>query len=589
MRKFKSIIFMVVAIVISSIFYACGGGGSTSSTQTISGVAAAGAPIIGYVYLKDSTGKTLGPNKILSDGSFSFDVSGLKSPFYLKAYGVVSGEYYELYSVTTTAGIANINPLTHLAVASAAGVTDPASVYENLKPITESELNNAVEMIIRKLQSLLQVYNANINPLKDKFNANHSGLDAVLDLLDINLNTVSGDVEIKDRTTGNTLTSGKITALSNFEPISSEAINNLANKKDDLLALKDTFNSLINLINIKGFNLSTSDLNQYYATNYGINDGLDRTQKIDEDLKIFLGIVGKIKGANFSLEFLDNSSDYKINGIIYFTDGSFGFINEDGILVTKENGQWKFKGNGYKSMLDKFYPQSIKWLKADGSSKIESGFSISIADNGNNGLNHAIIKGDGLPSNGVTLSKPTVDSFELYLDNTFQNSGMISDIVNFYVLDDSQISLISDNAIYTVEIYYDNNSLVEKRVKSFPKRPYLRSELSSDHFATLSGVLSHDISSAKIGSTLLFNYLKPIAFLATGMWAELGYWDCQDNMSWTVKGLQANQNTDSITTSQPIWTPKMGVLKIAAGDEFRRKTKIEWIFQSSSLSQCQAL
>src|SRR3989338_4099388 len=139
MKRLKTLllILLTAGFGISTAFIGCGGGGgggttptTTTTSQKVSGVAAAGLPVVGFVYLKDSasTPTTKGPTEIGSDGSFSFDVTGLTAPFYLRAQGSVVGTSYDLYSATTaSSGTANINPLTNLAVASAAGVSDPSS------------------------------------------------------------------------------------------------------------------------------------------------------------------------------------------------------------------------------------------------------------------------------------------------------------------------------------------------------------------------------------------------------------------------------------------------------------------------------
>lgn len=198
---------------------ACSGGGgsednSTPTPKTISGVAAAGSPIIGYVYVKDSTGQIIGQDNIAQDGSFSFDVKGHQAPFYLKAEGTVGGNSYNLYSATTTAGITNINPLTNLALAVASGVNDPAIVYNQTIDISQTSILQSLGTIEQRLQSTLQKYNAtNINPLTDKFNADHTGLDAVFDSTNFHIDTSSGNITITENTGSTTILNTTITTL----------------------------------------------------------------------------------------------------------------------------------------------------------------------------------------------------------------------------------------------------------------------------------------------------------------------------------------------------------------------------------------
>jgi len=216
-NNLKYIISILLAIILALSFTACGsgggGGGSSapandsktgsptdsqpaSQQATVAGVAATGAPVTGDVYLKDSNGIMQGPVPIAADGSYSFNVDGLTPPFYLKAVNTTTGE--ALYSVSLGAGTANINPLTNLAVAVAAGISDPAAVYNDpfSYPVTQTRLDNSIADIRNMLAPLLENsnFNANINFLTDTFIADHTGLDKVFDEMLVEHDTVSGKV-----------------------------------------------------------------------------------------------------------------------------------------------------------------------------------------------------------------------------------------------------------------------------------------------------------------------------------------------------------------------------------------------------------
>jgi hypothetical protein len=203
MKTCKKLYHLSTVVAIISMFVVvlvgCSSGGDEAgfaagnslTSATVLGVAAAGAPIIGNAYLKDSANHVIGPEPIGADGSFSFNVTGLRPPFYMLAVGHVGSTDYLLYSVTTSSsGIANINPFTHLIVAAAAGDI-PANVYGDptAHPVTNEELNTSITGLRALLNPLLVVYNAgNINPISDPFIANHTQLDAVFDLITIAIN-----------------------------------------------------------------------------------------------------------------------------------------------------------------------------------------------------------------------------------------------------------------------------------------------------------------------------------------------------------------------------------------------------------------
>ena len=75
-----------------------------STKQEISGTAAAGAPIVGKVTVKDAKGvqKTV---DIAADGKYSVDVSGMTAPFVFHAYGKVGGRDVSLVSAATSEDI----------------------------------------------------------------------------------------------------------------------------------------------------------------------------------------------------------------------------------------------------------------------------------------------------------------------------------------------------------------------------------------------------------------------------------------------------------------------------------------------------
>ena len=100
--KLVTVVFMIG--LFSVLVLSCGGGGGSGDTTSpplsrsfVSGVAAAGAPIIGAAYLQDSAGTILGPQEIDIDGSFAFDVTDLIAPFCLLADGAVGGNGYRFY------------------------------------------------------------------------------------------------------------------------------------------------------------------------------------------------------------------------------------------------------------------------------------------------------------------------------------------------------------------------------------------------------------------------------------------------------------------------------------------------------------
>lgn len=198
MRNVK-ILAVWMMLIATGLLAGCGGGGGSSSNipvvaaSKVSGVAATGSPIVGTVYLKDSSNPTKELTQTInSDGSFSFDVSGLTAPFILKAVGSANGQSYTLYSFSGSTGTANINPLSHLAVVQAIGGSDPATLYSAPSAAQLAAIKAALANVITQIQTLLAPvltdYGvAGRNFITDSYLANHSGLDLLFDYISISV------------------------------------------------------------------------------------------------------------------------------------------------------------------------------------------------------------------------------------------------------------------------------------------------------------------------------------------------------------------------------------------------------------------
>lgn len=213
MKKRSGLLLMLV-VPLLMLFTGCGGGGDGGGASTVSGVAAAGSPLVGTVYLKDSST----PAKELSDtidanGSFSFNVEDLKPPFILKAQGTIGSTSYTLYSFSSGPGTANVNPFADIAVANAAGSAGLATLYISPSASTmqtiAANLGKAVTDIQTKLQPLLAPYNATADPVSGSYSANHLGLDGVLDMVKVDI-TTSGTITLTNKLTNAVIYSGSV-------------------------------------------------------------------------------------------------------------------------------------------------------------------------------------------------------------------------------------------------------------------------------------------------------------------------------------------------------------------------------------------
>ncbi|MFY9328670.1 MAG: fibronectin type III domain-containing protein [Georgfuchsia sp.] len=192
-----------------------GGGGGGGWPQSVSGVAASGAPLVGQVTLRDSSSRDR-TTSIAEDGSFSVDVRDMHAPFVLKATGTAEGVHRTLYSFAEKKGTANINPLSTVVVANAAGVDDPATVFDQADAAMLDKLKSgmpgAVATLQTQLKLLLDNFNAaGTNPVTGSVPANGNGLDAVFDNVKFILS--GGTLTISNATTGVVLFTAQIDDL----------------------------------------------------------------------------------------------------------------------------------------------------------------------------------------------------------------------------------------------------------------------------------------------------------------------------------------------------------------------------------------
>ena len=220
MRWFLS--FLVILTLL-----ACGGGGGGSSPGgavsgsapsvnlgTLTGVAAVGAGISGRVYLLDAAGHDRYVDTI--DGNFRFNLVGMQAPVLLKAQWVDATGSRRLYSFASADGVVNITPLTHFAVTAAAAGVSPDTLYASPSASAFAALQSALPAAIARLQSYLQPMMAQYgvataNPITFSFAPNHTGMDALLD--NIQVSYTGDNVMLADKSSGATLMAAPVANL----------------------------------------------------------------------------------------------------------------------------------------------------------------------------------------------------------------------------------------------------------------------------------------------------------------------------------------------------------------------------------------
>jgi len=188
---------------------ACGGSGSDGGsdggnavlTSTLSGTAATGAAIKGKVFAKDANGVEVEIATGLN-GSFTLNTTGMTPPFLLKIVPDDGSEILYSYALANNQTV-NITPLTNLAVFLANNKADMAAVYGNWAGTAISAAAIAEAAAIVTANFKVQITAAlgsvpNYNILTEQFNADGTGIDAVMDDLIVTIDPVAASVTVTD-------------------------------------------------------------------------------------------------------------------------------------------------------------------------------------------------------------------------------------------------------------------------------------------------------------------------------------------------------------------------------------------------------
>lgn len=204
---FNSIQLFFITFIIVSLT-ACGGSGNddssdntetpTSTTATLSGIVATGAALQGTVEAVNIAGDSSGAVTINPDGSYTLTIPE-GAPYMLQATS--SDMATVLYSYAEAAGIANVTSLTSLAMFDAYENGDLNALFENWATTTERPTDETIEaardVVVANFATLFESYTSgNEDFFTTEFQADGTGIDAVMDALSINLDLSTGEITI---------------------------------------------------------------------------------------------------------------------------------------------------------------------------------------------------------------------------------------------------------------------------------------------------------------------------------------------------------------------------------------------------------
>lgn len=427
----------LTAITLATLT-ACGGGGGSDSTTTpaaivsIQGTVATGAAVSGTVTLKDA--RMVERNGVINaDGSYTIDATGMQAPFLLRAVGTAGNKQIVLVAPVTASdsnGTVNITPLSDLIVANLGGQAAQAFFSApDFSKLDKSAVDSALQDLKTKLAPVLEAAGlSNVDFLRQPFKADHSGLDGLLDVLEITVDAATKSATIVSKVTGdsvtddlqrkgNTDTSVIVVSEDNKKRIEETAKNpSKAQRMGELQAMIDQFNSIF------AFGITTAERVQLRAlcdaTRFVNEDG--DCDDFVEDIAANTAIGSKRLSIKRLVAF-DASQPGGVDDVLTqapdgISNDNVGLVIEDSqdldnaegaMWVTKNTaGQWRVAGTqrylgiGLRGAAYRNYTVSdagVQTLSGSG-----SGLSIMI-DKARSDLTRAVVTGAGLPSDGLTL------------------------------------------------------------------------------------------------------------------------------------------------------------------------------------------
>jgi len=514
-RIFKLLKATSLLAATALLVSACGGGGGTTTTAAapstmLSGTAAAGAPIIGSVTIKDSTTPTALTKTvpIAADGNYTVDVTGLKAPYMVRADGYVGGNQYHLYSAGTSAdvgGTINITPLTDLIVANIAGSV-AKTYFDNgsFSGLTAAQLTEQSDALKAKLLPILTAVgvSGSIDLLRASFSTDHTGLDAVLDVVKVTTNTTTNVATITNIITQQQMTSN-ITTGAYTGALTDTA--GVATGVTDIQAISAGFKRFSDLFAISLPSDTNATLLSLFDSATFMNEGQNLTAFLS-DLTTDPTMIG-ISFANISIQSMDTTTGTAVAAFDVIQSGKVS--KDDGprpFHMIKKNSVWYMQGdlriaNVQVRPLAQYQPYNTP-------SSMNTGLNINIEDRGGKGITSAVVTGKGLTA-PITLTKQINNSWFTIQGN---NNG------NQYFMNDTQIAAIADSGeVYTVQLYI-GSTLAATYTEKLIKRPYLNTELTAAMFPAITAPTSTALRAFN-GGTITVSWTLPAGL--TSDWLQL--------------------------------------------------------------------
>lgn len=209
-------LILTLGVSLSFIFFTgCGSDSATTdvTNSTMSGTVATGAGAAATLTFVGNNGRVVEGHS-LSSGRYTISTGGLTQPIMVRA--VLDRDGTTLYSFSTSrTGIANVTPLTSYVVNQAAetlslqgGAAQLLNRFQN--STVPSDVSAQIATVAQQLSAALATRMtadniSGFNHFTSVFNADHTGYDALLDELDIELNEDDVIIRVDENTSLDTI------------------------------------------------------------------------------------------------------------------------------------------------------------------------------------------------------------------------------------------------------------------------------------------------------------------------------------------------------------------------------------------------
>lgn len=583
---------LVAALVGAAVLTlsGCGGGGGSSTptpiaSTVLSGTAAGGAAVIGNVIVTDSKGATKGA--AIEAGHYTIDVNGMTGPFMLKAAGTVGNTSVTYYSAATQAdvgGTVNVTPFTNMIVSNIAAqmaetyFSDPLNIAKIGELITPAKLIDAQIALKAKLQPVLTSLGISdsIDLLRTSFAADHSGMDAVLDLVKVETDMTTNIVTLKNALTSVVLGTDNVTtatddtsvvAATGVTPAAATDLQTVVAKLNSFAALFATSLPTIDALTTSGV----------FDTSSNFMMGGQTFAQFASELSMQQNAIGlKFSNVDISPDALNTPDVLILTAIISSNTSTFG--DKIRLKLVKIGGVWLVQGDGRKADISMHAQAQVGTstnLTTSQTSNVpmSNGLNIWIdpfAYNSNhtgNQIVSAVLTGPGLGANGVTFDQDTQNTW-LKLSGQQYSTNLIPECTTAVTTQCVNISATVDNGAYVIVLKNANG--VSQNGTGYTlklaKKPYATSELTTGMFPAFTSITidGQPITPTAVttGKTVAATWTMPAALKAkyANVWANgsngAEYFRVEKDLAPTATsalfdfGTQTSPNT---STSAGIW------------------------------------